>query len=93
MFICILYIIKAYYLSKRKYLISTVNTLCSPHLGGRYTEKDSGEYGFANGVTWVTWHDRWYSLKETTMKIIPLNRITAGGGQQAGVKEFGGLGN
>ncbi|XP_008280290.1 fibrinogen gamma chain [Stegastes partitus] len=61
--------------------------------GGRYTEKDAGEYGYDNGIIWVTWHNRWYSLKETTMKLIPLSRITAGGGQQAGVKQFGGLGD
>ncbi|XP_076584951.1 fibrinogen gamma chain-like [Chaetodon auriga] len=61
--------------------------------GGRYTEKDAGEFGYDNGIIWVTWHNRWYSLKETTMKIIPLSRITAGGGQQAGVKQFGGLGD
>ncbi|XP_029292809.1 fibrinogen gamma chain [Cottoperca gobio] len=59
--------------------------------GGRYTEKDAGEFGFDNGIIWVTWHNRWYSLKETTMKIIPLNRIVGGGGQQTGVKQFGGL--
>ncbi|TNN89718.1 Fibrinogen gamma chain [Liparis tanakae] len=59
--------------------------------GGTYTEKDAGEFGFDNGIIWVTWHNRWYSLKETTMKLIPLSRITAGGGQQAGVKQFGGL--
>ncbi|XP_041642182.1 fibrinogen gamma chain [Cheilinus undulatus] len=59
--------------------------------GGRYTEKDAGEYGFDNGIIWVTWHNRWYSLKETTMKLIPISRLTAGGGQQSGVKEFGGL--
>ncbi|KAF7223482.1 fibrinogen gamma chain [Nothobranchius furzeri] len=57
--------------------------------GGRYTEKDAGDYGFDNGIIWVTWHNRWYSLKETTMKIIPFNRINAGDGQQAGVKQFG----
>lgn len=61
--------------------------------GGRYTEKDAGEFGFDNGIIWVTWHNRWYSLKETTMKIIPLTRISAGGGQQAGAKQFGGLGD
>ncbi|KAF7659582.1 hypothetical protein LDENG_00296460 [Lucifuga dentata] len=60
--------------------------------GGRYTAKDAGEHGFDNGIIWVTWHNRWYSLKETTMKIIPISRITAGGGQQTGVKQFGGLG-
>ncbi|KAK0134173.1 Fibrinogen gamma chain [Merluccius polli] len=57
--------------------------------GGRYTEKDSG--AFDNGITWVTWHDRWYSLKETTMKIIPISRLTVTGGQQSGTKQFGGL--
>ncbi|XP_068176643.1 fibrinogen gamma chain [Antennarius striatus] len=62
------------------------------YLNGRYTEKDAGEFGYDNGIIWVTWHDRWYSLKETTMKIIPLSRITAGG-QQTGVKQFGGLEN
>lgn len=59
--------------------------------GGRYTEKDAGEFGFDNGIIWVTWHNRWYSLKETTMKLIPLTRLTTGG-QQGGVKEFAGLG-
>uniref|UniRef100_A0A672IFX4 Fibrinogen C-terminal domain-containing protein n=1 Tax=Salarias fasciatus TaxID=181472 RepID=A0A672IFX4_SALFA len=63
------------------------------YTGGRYTEKDAGEFGYDNGIIWVTWHNRWYSLKETTMKIIPLSRITAGGGQQAGAKQFGGLGD
>ncbi|XP_072320186.1 fibrinogen gamma chain [Eucyclogobius newberryi] len=60
--------------------------------GGKYTAKDAGEYGFDNGIIWATWHTRWYSLKETTMKLIPLTRLTAGGGQQGGMKEFGGLG-
>lgn len=59
--------------------------------GGRYSEKDAGEFGFDNGIIWVTWHSRWYSLKETTMKLIPLSRLAAGG-QTTGVKEFGGLG-
>ncbi|XP_034544236.1 fibrinogen gamma chain [Notolabrus celidotus] len=59
--------------------------------GGRYTQKDAGEFGFDNGIIWVTWHNRWYSLKETTMKLIPLSRLAAGGGQQAGVKQFSGL--
>ncbi|XP_028831625.1 fibrinogen gamma chain [Denticeps clupeoides] len=56
--------------------------------GGTYTEKDAGESGYDNGIIWATWHSRWYSLKETTMKIIPINRLT-GGGQNAGVKQFG----
>ncbi|CAK6972388.1 fibrinogen gamma chain [Scomber scombrus] len=60
--------------------------------GGRYTEKDAGEHGYDNGIIWVTWHTRWYSLKETTMKLIPLSRITAGG-QQSDLKQFGGLGD
>uniref|UniRef100_A0A3Q2XKJ0 Fibrinogen gamma chain n=1 Tax=Hippocampus comes TaxID=109280 RepID=A0A3Q2XKJ0_HIPCM len=53
--------------------------------GGRYTEKDTGEFGYDNGIIWVTWHNRWYSLKETTMKIIPVTRIVAGGGQEADI--------
>merc|ERR550519_167962 len=57
--------------------------------GGKYTEKDAGEFGYDNGIIWVTWHNRWYSLKETTMKIIPISRITADSGQQAGgAKQF-----
>lgn len=61
----------------------------STHLGGRYMAKD-GEQGIDNGIIWVTWQDRWYSLKETTMKLIPLSRLAAGG-QTTGVKQFGGL--
>ncbi|XP_036438885.1 fibrinogen gamma chain [Colossoma macropomum] len=56
--------------------------------GGKYTAKDAGQHGFDNGIIWATWHTRWYSLKQTTMKIIPINRITAGG-QQGGVDSFG----
>ncbi|KAM3864773.1 fibrinogen gamma chain [Diretmus argenteus] len=63
------------------------------YAGGKYTEKDAGEHGYDNGIIWVTWHNRWYSLKETTMKIIPISRIAAVGGQQPGVKQFGGLGD
>lgn len=66
--------------------------LFSLHPGGRYTAKDAGEFGYDNGIIWVTWHNRWYSLKETTMKLIPLSRITAGG-QQDNLKQFGGLGD
>lgn len=89
---CCLRLDKCYpstYISKNN-LRSTLNSLCFPHLGGAYTAKDAG--GFDNGIIWATWHDRWYSLKETTMKLIPFSRITAGGGQQAGVKQFQGLG-
>uniref|UniRef100_A0A8C9RKH8 Fibrinogen gamma chain n=1 Tax=Scleropages formosus TaxID=113540 RepID=A0A8C9RKH8_SCLFO len=53
--------------------------------GGKYSEKDVGGTGFDNGIIWATWHDRWYSLKETTMKIIPINKLTAGG-EQSGSK-------
>ncbi|KAL1023582.1 hypothetical protein UPYG_G00043140 [Umbra pygmaea] len=60
--------------------------------GGKYTAKDAAS-GFDNGIIWATWHSRWYSMKETSMKIIPINRITAGDGQHGGVKEFGGLGD
>ncbi|GCC19444.1 fibrinogen gamma chain [Chiloscyllium punctatum] len=41
------------------------------HKGGRYTAK---EFGYDDGIIWVTWHDRWYSLKETTMKVMPLQK-------------------
>uniref|UniRef100_A0A8C1W632 Fibrinogen gamma chain n=1 Tax=Cyprinus carpio TaxID=7962 RepID=A0A8C1W632_CYPCA len=49
--------------------------------GGKYTEKDS-QNGYDNGIIWATWQSRWYSLKETTMKIIPINRISAATGSQ-----------
>jgi len=62
------------------------------YTGGRYTEKDAGEFGYDNGIIWVTWHNRWYSLKETTMKIIPISRITPGTGVQDNTKQFAGLG-
>ncbi|XP_076848419.1 fibrinogen gamma chain [Brachyhypopomus gauderio] len=55
--------------------------------GGKYTAKDAGLDGFDNGIIWATWHNRWYSLKQTTMKIIPTNRIDSSG-QQAGVAGF-----
>ncbi|XP_041961761.1 fibrinogen gamma chain [Alosa sapidissima] len=56
--------------------------------GGHYSEKDAGENGYDNGIIWATWQSRWYSLKETTLKMIPINRLHAGG-QQAGVKQVG----
>ncbi|XP_016114109.1 fibrinogen gamma chain-like [Sinocyclocheilus grahami] len=59
--------------------------------GGKYTEKDT-QGGYDNGIIWATWHSRWYSLKETTMKIIPINRISTDG-QHSGAKQFGGLGD
>ncbi|KAF4118796.1 fibrinogen gamma chain [Onychostoma macrolepis] len=61
------------------------------YTGGKYTEKDS-QNGYDNGIIWATWHSRWYSLKETTMKIIPINRISTDG-QHSGAKQFGGLGD
>uniref|UniRef100_A0A8C1W587 Fibrinogen gamma chain n=2 Tax=Cyprinus carpio TaxID=7962 RepID=A0A8C1W587_CYPCA len=61
--------------------------------GGKYTEKDS-QNGYDNGIIWATWQSRWYSLKETTMKIIPINRISAATGSQfTDAKQFGGLGD
>uniref|UniRef100_A0A8C1Z8Z0 Fibrinogen gamma chain n=1 Tax=Cyprinus carpio TaxID=7962 RepID=A0A8C1Z8Z0_CYPCA len=57
--------------------------------GGKYTEKDS-QNGYDNGIIWATWQSRWYSLKETTMKIIPINRISAATGSQfTDAKQFG----
>lgn len=72
-------------------MTSTLSSAFSPTAGGRYAEKDTGEYGFDNGIIWVTWHSRWYSMKETSMKLIPVSRLQAGG-QTTGTKDFGGLG-
>nr|XP_055061346.1 fibrinogen gamma chain-like [Misgurnus anguillicaudatus] len=60
------------------------------YTGGKYTEKDHPS-GTDNGIIWASWHSRWYSLKETTMKMIPISRLGVGG--QQGVKDFGGLGD
>lgn len=49
--------------------------------GGTYS-KASTPNGYDNGIIWATWKPRWYSMKETTMKIIPFNRLTIGEGQQ-----------
>lgn len=59
--------------------------------GGTYTEKDAAPHGHDNGITWVTWRSRWYSLKKTLMKIIPFSRYAALTGQQTGggIKEVG----
>ncbi|XP_067896671.1 fibrinogen gamma chain [Heterodontus francisci] len=43
------------------------------HQGGVYTAQQTAS-GFDDGIIWTTWHNRWYSLKETTMKIIPYKR-------------------
>ncbi|XP_064424089.1 fibrinogen gamma chain isoform X2 [Latimeria chalumnae] len=42
--------------------------------GGEYTAEDAGLGAYDNGIIWATWHSRWYSLKETTMKIIPITK-------------------
>uniref|UniRef100_F6W2Y1 Fibrinogen gamma chain n=2 Tax=Equus TaxID=9789 RepID=F6W2Y1_HORSE len=49
--------------------------------GGTYS-KSSTLNGYDNGIIWATWKSRWYSMKKTTMKIIPFNRIAIGEGQQ-----------
>ncbi|KAG8592461.1 hypothetical protein GDO81_000509 [Engystomops pustulosus] len=41
--------------------------------GGTYSEADTPN-GYDNGIIWATWRSRWYSMKKTTMKIIPLSR-------------------
>ncbi|KAF6306220.1 fibrinogen gamma chain [Rhinolophus ferrumequinum] len=60
--------------------------------GGTYS-KASTTNGYDNGIIWATWKSRWYSMKKTTMKIIPFNRLTIGeGGQQhhlGGAKQAG----
>lgn len=58
--------------------------------GGAYTEKDAGPRGYDNGIIWATWRSRWYSMKKTSMKIIPFSRLAIVTGQQTGgVKEVG----
>ncbi|XP_068398760.1 fibrinogen gamma chain isoform X1 [Eschrichtius robustus] len=49
--------------------------------GGTYS-KTSTPNGYDNGIIWATWKSRWYSMKTTTMKLIPYNRIAIGEGQQ-----------
>ncbi|XP_055452490.1 fibrinogen gamma chain isoform X1 [Psammomys obesus] len=49
--------------------------------GGTYS-KAATPNGYDNGIIWATWKSRWYSMKETTMKIIPFNRLSIGDGQQ-----------
>lgn len=50
-------------------------------LGGTYS-KASTPNGYDNGIIWATWKSRWYSMKKTTMKIIPFNRLASEGQQQ-----------
>ncbi|KAM8940303.1 fibrinogen gamma chain isoform 2-T2 [Pelodytes ibericus] len=52
--------------------------------GGTYTEADSSPAGYDNGIIWSTWRSRWYSMKKSSMKIIPLNRYGADGQQTFG---------
>ncbi|XP_061416099.1 fibrinogen gamma chain [Lethenteron reissneri] len=52
------------------------------YYGGKYRKADV-EYPYDDGIIWATWHDRWYSLKMTTMKLLPMGRDLSGhGGQQ-----------
>uniref|UniRef100_A0A8D0H804 Fibrinogen gamma chain n=1 Tax=Sphenodon punctatus TaxID=8508 RepID=A0A8D0H804_SPHPU len=59
--------------------------------GGDYSAKQTGGSGHDNGIIWATWRSRWYSMKKTSMKIIPLNRLSTGDGQQhlGGSKQVG----
>ncbi|XP_044286858.1 fibrinogen gamma chain [Varanus komodoensis] len=55
--------------------------------GGSYSAKDAGN---DNGIIWATWRSRWYSMKKTTMKVIPFSRLSIITGQQSGgVKDLG----
>ncbi|XP_006213239.1 fibrinogen gamma chain isoform X2 [Vicugna pacos] len=59
--------------------------------GGTYS-KASTPNGYDNGIIWATWKSRWYSMKKTTMKLIPYNRIAIKEGQQynlGGSKQVG----
>ncbi|NXT78948.1 FIBG protein, partial [Zapornia atra] len=51
------------------------------YTGGVYAPKEIGPFGHDNGIIWATWHDRWYSMKKTAMKIIPFNRLSVDGQQ------------
>ncbi|XP_036280462.1 fibrinogen gamma chain isoform X2 [Pipistrellus kuhlii] len=64
-----------------------MNKCHAGHLNGIYYQ--GGTYSKAsppndndNGIIWATWKSRWYSMKKTTMKIIPFNRFNVGEGQQ-----------
>uniref|UniRef100_UPI00398EB620 fibrinogen gamma chain isoform X2 n=1 Tax=Pristiophorus japonicus TaxID=55135 RepID=UPI00398EB620 len=46
------------------------------HKGGVYTAEETAS-GFDDGIIWATWHNRWYSLKETTIKIIPYRKYAS----------------
>ncbi|KAM8968445.1 fibrinogen gamma chain isoform X1 [Sarcophilus harrisii] len=58
--------------------------------GGTYS-KSSTPNGYDNGIIWATWRSRWYSMKKTTMKIIPFNRLSIDGQQHhlGGSKQVG----
>nr|XP_033787023.1 fibrinogen gamma chain isoform X2 [Geotrypetes seraphini] len=62
-------------------------------LNGKYYQ--GGNYKnpnlvYDNGITWATFHDRWYSMKETKMMIIPFSRMGLDGQQaQDGSKKVG----
>ncbi|XP_053559736.1 fibrinogen gamma chain [Bombina bombina] len=56
--------------------------------GGAYSKKGE-EFEYDDGIIWATWRNRWYSLKKTTMKIIPLNRYGTDEQQYTGSKKTG----
>ncbi|MBN3287258.1 FIBG protein, partial [Polyodon spathula] len=84
-----------YFTSHNGMQFSTPDVDNDKYQDGVYTAEDAQPNGYDNGIIWVTWHDRWYSLKETTMKVIPFNRVNMAGGQQhvLGVKDIGGKGD
>ncbi|KAM6220458.1 fibrinogen gamma chain [Rhynchocyon petersi] len=74
-----------------------MNRCHAGHLNGHYYQggsysKSSTPNGYDNGIIWATLNSRWYSMKETTMKVIPLNRLSMEEGQQyfvGGAKKVG----
>ncbi|XP_074085197.1 fibrinogen gamma chain isoform X2 [Macrotis lagotis] len=73
-----------------------MNKCHAGHLNGVYYQggiysKSSTTSGYDNGIIWATWKSRWYSMKKTTMKIIPFNRLSIDGQQQhlGGAKQLG----
>ncbi|XP_062991446.1 fibrinogen gamma chain [Elgaria multicarinata webbii] len=62
--------------------------------GGTYSNEDPRSDGYDNGITWVTWRSKWYSMKKTVMKIIPFTRLAIVTGQQSGgIKDVGNRGD
>uniref|UniRef100_A0A8C4WA31 Fibrinogen gamma chain n=1 Tax=Gopherus evgoodei TaxID=1825980 RepID=A0A8C4WA31_9SAUR len=56
-----------------------MNRCHASNLNGKYYQGNTC-FGYDNGIIWATWRSRWYSMKKTTMKIIPFTRLSIGDG-------------